>query len=307
MNPKQLKVIAIALVVVLVFWGVSEILGGRRNDTEIGFVLPALQANDVDSVIFATDSATTALTREVDNTWTVNGFEADAEAVNDLFEAVRDSVEAELVATSAVVHERMGVDSATGIRVSFIQGGEPVAAVIFGNSGRAYGSRYVRRAGSNFVFNYKGELASMVARPVDSWRNKRILDISPDSVAQVTVQRGPEEYLLMRVGSEWRFGTGSSADSAAVHRMLSRYQAMDATGFASDAQADSVDFEPPDRQVTLLNSLGDTLASVMFDSTNAGYWVQRRSGGYIYRVVTWRVDQMVPADSTLRPSDEQGN
>jgi hypothetical protein len=237
----------------------------------------------------------------------VNGFEADQDAVNELFEAVSDSVEGELVATSAVVHGRMGLDSASGIRVSFIRDDQPLAAVVFGNTGRGYPSRYVRRDGSNFVFNYEGELANLVARPADAWRNKRILDVSPDSVARVTVQRGAEGYSLMREGSEWRFGTGAPADSAAVQRMLLRYRTLDATGFASNAQADSIDFDPPDRRVTLFNLRGDTLASVMFDSTNAGYWVQQASGGHIYRIVAWRADQMMPADSTLRPSTGEGD
>ncbi|UCG86375.1 MAG: DUF4340 domain-containing protein [Gemmatimonadota bacterium] len=307
MNPKQLKRIAIALVVVLFFWGMSEILGGRHDDTEIGFVLPALQASEVDSVIFATGTAATVLARAVDNTWTVNGYEMNPDAVTELFQAVSDSVEVELVATSAVVHERMGLDSASGIRVDFIRDGQSVAAVIFGNTGRGYGSRYVRRATSDFVFLYKGALANLVARSVDTWRDKRILDISPDSIARVAVERGGEDYSLVREGGEWRFGTGAPADSGAVHRMLERYQALYATGFPSDAQLDSVDFNPPDRQVTLFSSLGDTLGSVMFDSTNAGYWVQRASGGYIYKIAKWSGDQMSPADSTLRPSAGDGD
>jgi hypothetical protein len=307
MTPKHLKRIAVALVVVVLFWGMSEILGGRRNDTEIGFVLPALQASDVDSVIFATGSTATVLARAGDNTWTVNGFETNPDAVNELFDAVRDTVEAELVATSAVVHERMGVDSATGVHVNFMRDGQPLAAVIFGKTGSGYGSRYVRRAGSSLVFEYKGRLANLVTRPVDTWRNKRIVDLSSDSIARVTVQRHADQYSLLRDGSEWRFESGATADSGAVSRMLSRYQPLDATGFASDAQIDSVDLDPPDRRVTLFDSLGDTLVSLVFDSTNAGYWLRRASGGYIYRIATWHADQLTPADSTLRASGQEGN
>jgi hypothetical protein len=304
MNPKQLKRIAIALVVLLFFWGMSEILGGKRDDTEVGVVLPALDASEFDGVTFATDSGTTVLTRTVDNSWMVNGFETDQGALDELFEAVGESVELELVATSALVHERMGVDSVSGIRVSFVRGNETVAAAIFGKSGSEYGSRYARSAAANFVYLYTGALANLVTRPVSGWRDKRIIDISADSVFRVTVERSGEQYSLVRTGAEWQFETGSPADSGAMHRMLGRFQTLDASSFPEEAQLDSIDFDPPDRQVTLFNSSGDTLISLMFDSTNAAYWVQQASGGYIYRILAWQADQMVPADSTVRAGAE---
>jgi hypothetical protein len=300
MNPKQLKRIAVALVIVLFFWGMSEILGGDVNDTETGVVLPVLDSSEINLVVFETDSTKVEITRSGDS-WTVNGFPLSQDELHALFAAVADSAIVELVATSAVVHQRMGVDSVSGIRVNFTGGGEPIATVFFGNSGRGPGSRYVRRDGSNFVYTYTGPLTRLVARPVDQWRDRQIVDISPDSVARVVVEMGGTRYSLFREGIQWRFGSGSPADSSAVNRLVQWYQALDATGFASEAQvADTVDFDPPDRRVTLLGARGDTLTSLVFDSTASGYFVQEASGGYVYRIVQWRADQMAPADSTLR-------
>jgi len=302
MNPKQLKRIAFALVIVLFLWGLSEILGGDPNDTETGVVLPALDSSEIDLVVFETDSTRVTIARS-GNAWTVNGFPLSRDALDELFAAVADSAAIELVATSAVVHDRMGVDSVSGIRVNFTGGGEPIATVLFGNAGREPGSRYVRRDGSNFVYAFTGPLTQLVARPVDQWRDRQIMDISPDSVARVVVERGGTRYSLFRDGSQWRFGSGSPADSSAVNRLVQWYQTLDATGFATEAQvADTVDFDPPDRRVTLLGARGDTLTSLVFDSTASAYFVQQVSGGYVYRIVQWRADQMAPADSTLRPA-----
>jgi hypothetical protein len=299
MNPKQLKRVAVVLVIVLFFWGLAEILGGRPNDTELEFVLPSLQETDVDMITFASDSDITVLSRDGD-TWTVNGFEASRDAMDELFTALGDSTESELIATSHLVHERMGVDSATGVHVTFANAGNSIASVIFGKSGRTYDSRYVRRDGGDFVFHYKSGLVSMVNRTPNDWRDRRILDVSPDSVQRVAARRGSDQYTLLREGSNWRFTSGEAVDSAAIHRMLVQYQTLDATNYPTAAQLDSVDLESPDREVTLLGAQGDTLASLVFDSTNVAYWVQRRSGGYVYRILSWRVDQMIPADSTLK-------
>jgi len=308
MNPKQLTRVVFALVIVLFLWGMAEILGGDRNDTETGVILPALDSNEIDLVVFETGSTKVEIARS-DSSWTVNGFPVSRDALDELFAAVADSAEIELAATSAVVHERMGVDSVSGIRVNFTGSGQPVATVIFGNSGREAGSRYVRRDGSNFVYVFTGPLTRLLTRPVDQWRDRLIMDISPDSVARVVVERGGVRYSLFRDGSQWRFGSGSPADTSAVNRLVQWYQTLDATGFATEAQvADSVDFDPPDRRVTLLGSRGDTLTSLLFDSTASAYFVQEASGGYVYRIVQWRADQMAPADSTLTPGTEgEGN
>ena len=302
MNPKQLKRIVFALAVVLFLWGMSEILGGDPNDTETAVVLPALDSSEIDLVVFETSTTRVEIARS-GNSWSVNGFPLSADALDELFAAVADSAAIELVATSAVVHERMGVDSVSGVRVSFVRSGELIANVLFGNPGRESGSRYVRRDGSNFVYAFAGPLSQLVTRPVDQWRDRQIMDISPDSVTRVVVERGSNRYSLFRDGSQWRFGSGSPADSGAVSTFIKWYQTLDATGFATEAQvADTVDFNPPDRRITLLGARGDTLTSLVFDSTASAYYVREASGGYVYRIVQWRADQMVPADSTLLPA-----
>lgn len=299
MNPKQLKRIAIALVVILVLWGLAEILGGRPDDTELSLVLPVLQETDLDSMVIEAEADTTVLSRDGD-TWIVNGFETSRDAMDELFAALGDSTESELAATSPLVHQRMGVDSAGGIRLTFFSEGSAVASVIFGKSGRTYDSRYVRRDDGAFVYLYEGDLVRMVDRKPNDWRDKRIVDVNPDSVHRVLARRASDQYTLRRQGDQWIFDTGETADSAAIHRMLQQYQTLDATGFPTGAQLDSVDLESPDREVTLFGSGGDTLAALLFDSTNVAYWVQKATGGYVYRILSWRADQMVPADSTLK-------
>lgn len=82
--------------------------------------------------------------------------------------------------------------------------------------------------------------------------------------------------------------------------MLGQYSPLDASGFATEQQVDSVDFEPPDRSVTMLGQSGDTLAAIVFDSTAAAFWARMSPEGTVYRLLQWKVNQMVPADSTLR-------
>jgi hypothetical protein len=72
------------------------------------------------------------------------------------------------------------------------------------------------------------------------------------------------------------------------------------SAFATPAEADSADFARPDARVTLFGAEGDTLAALVFDSTAAGYWVRHAQGGTVYRMYGWKVDEILPIDTTLR-------
>ncbi len=102
----------------------------------------------------------------------------------------------------------------------------------------------------------------------------------------------------------WAFDDGAAADSAAVREWLDELRDITAQGsaFATPAELDSLDFTRPERRLTLVQTGHDTLAVLLLDSIASGFWAQREAGGPVYRLYTWRVDELTPADSTLRPS-----
>jgi hypothetical protein len=146
-------------------------------------------------------------------------------------------------------------------------------------------------------------LAGAVDRSETDWRDKDILSIEPDSVGRVVARRSEGGYTLSRGEDGWLIGGGDATDSAAVHRMLSQYNSLQASGFATAEQVDSTDFTRPDRTVTLYGLDGENLAALAFDSTNAAYWLKVESDSVIYRILQWKANQMIPVDSTLRADE----
>ncbi len=307
MNAAQFKRIVVAFVVVLLLWGTLEIVGKARDEREMASLLPAIERNDLDLVRIERESDTVELRLSAD-TWTVNGYAASTDAVQQLFDAIREPVDGELIATGAGVHVRMGVDSVTGKRLEFRSGEQLVAAVIFGKRGRGFNTSYVRPVDELSVYQYQGRLTSLVDRRIEDWRDKVIVQVEADSVGRVAAWRGRgrgrESFSLERVDDGWRLNSTDEADSGAVARMLQRYGSVTASGFPTEAQADSVDFRRPDRAITLLGLTGDTLAALLLDSTQAGFWVRHASGGPVYKILQWMADQLVPADSTLRARED---
>ncbi|GBD31380.1 MAG: hypothetical protein KatS3mg081_1089 [Gemmatimonadales bacterium] len=302
MTARQLKRIAAALAVALVLWGLTEVLSGSGDELGGDFALPALNREDVDTVAIYRSSDTIVLAKQSATEWTVNGRPAAPDAVESLFKALSESSVAELAATNRASHSRMGIDSASGKRVRFVKGDRVLAELVVGNRGPGYQGAYVRNAGADEVYLLRGDLANVVERYVDEWRDKRIAEIEPDSVQEIRVERRGRRYTLRRSGEGWELQGGAAADTAEVRRMLDEYRNLRAGGFPTAAQEDSVDFDRPDRKVVLVGKSGPLL-ELLFDSLGYNWWAKKAGGDIVYRIDSWRMNQLAPADSVLRKKE----
>lgn len=299
MSPRQLKFAALALGAALLLWGLTEVFA--RSSDELGgdFTLPALTSQDVDTVAIYRSADSIVLARLSATEWTVNGRPAAPDAIQSLFDALAKSTVAELAATSRSSHSRMGIDSASGKKLRFIKGGKLLAELVVGQRGPGYQGAYVRKAGADEVYLVRGSLPDVVERYVDEWRDRRIAEVEPDSVQEVRVERGKVRYTLRRRDGRWEFAGGAEADTAEVRRMLDEYRNLRAGGFPTAAQEDSIDFARPERRVVLVGKSGPLL-ELLFDSLSYNWWAKRSDRDIIYRVDSWRMNQLTPTDSILR-------
>ena len=300
MTAAHLKVIALGVLVLALVWGGTALLPSGTDRRAADFRLPALVRDSVDAIVVAAPGETVTVARAAAGGWTVNGFAASGTAVEELFAAIRDTVQPELVARSATSFARLGVDSGAARRLTVTGGGRTVLDLLVSERGTDAGGAYVRERADSSVYAWPGNLASVVRRRVDDWRNRVIGAVTPDSIRRVEVERGARRYSLVRRDSVWAFSTGASADSAAVARLLDRFRTLSAGGFPNAAQLDSAFRGRRERRVALFGPADTALLTLDFDSTAGGFWVRRSGGGTVYRVGTWEADQLTPADSTLK-------
>jgi hypothetical protein len=300
MSLEQIKKIAVALGVLLVLWlGLRVVRGGAR-DRDTDFRHRSLDRAAVDTITITHGTDTIRLVK-AGARWRVNGFDASPSAVTELLAAVSDTAApSELIAESATSHERLGIDSAQAKRIDVKAGATTAVAYLVGKRGSNWESAYLRRPGDNAVYQVRGRLVELTERRVDDWRDKRIVEAEPDSITGLEIGRGKATYTLTRRDSAWALGDGAAADSTRVASLLSQFRNLDASGFASVAQADSADFTKPDRRVRILGARGVQVAVLVFDSTSGGFWVRRDSLRTIYKIDSWVADQLTPTDSSLR-------
>lgn len=299
MTPKQVLRIALALAALLVLWGLVQLFGHKTDTTSARFDLPKLNAADVDTIKILRATDTLVVVRGAGDAWEVNGFRASTQSVGDLFTALRDSSLAELVAQSPTSHAQLGVDSAKGKRLELIKGSQVLLSLVLGDHGPGFEGVYARWPSEATVYLIHAGLSNPVERQLDDWRDKGIVAVNPDSVHEIRVQRKRGGYSLRHGDGGWRLSPGARADSGAVRRLLEQYRNLQAGGFPTAAQTDSIDFARPTRRMTLMGTSAP-LADLLFDSTASWWWVRKAEGGTVYRMESWRMDQLFPADSTLR-------
>jgi hypothetical protein len=303
MTPKQLARLAMVLLALLLLWGGASLArrGSRGPSESDRFAIPALASDSADSVIITRPADTTRLVRHDSATWMVNGHRAAQSAIQELFNALADTARrTELVAGRSASHSSLGVDSAKGARVRIVRGDSTVADLVQGNRGPGIEGGYFRAAGDSAVYLVGGNLAQVLERSQDEWRDRRIAGVAADSVARIEVSRGRRSYSVRRDGGGWVLATNGPADSAAVAALLADYRQVEAAGFATKSQADSARFARPDRRAALLRADGTSLVNLAFDSTANGFWVRAGEDSTVYRVDNWFADRLTPGDSTLR-------
>jgi hypothetical protein len=300
MSLDRLKQVAIALVVLVFLWGAAEMLRGGLDEANGNFALATITLEGADSVWIGRTSDTVVIVKQTDTEWSVNGLQAAFSGVSDFFNVFGEVQRGEVVAQNPDSHERLQVaeDNARHLRV--FGDDEMLLDLLVGKRGRDFQAFYVRRPGEDEVYALRSRLISFVDRQLNDWRDRTITSVASDSVASVEITRGRSRFSVRKEEGEWRFADGQPTDSAAMSQLLDGYRALSAAGFPTPQQEDSVNFAPPDRRSILRDEAGNVLAEILFDSTSVGFWVRRAEGGPVYRLDRFRVDRIVPADSTLR-------
>jgi len=89
------------------------------------------------------------------------------------------------------------VDSIAGRRLRLAHAGKPLLETHH-RPRRRIPECLRARPGDAHVYLWRGRLVSVVDRPVDGWRDKRIAALEPDSIAALDVVRGKDRYSLKR-------------------------------------------------------------------------------------------------------------
>lgn len=185
-----------------------------------------------------------------------------------------------------------GVDS-TAAQVTVTWGGQEQTLVV-SQSGPDFQSVFLRLGDDPRVLVTRGRLT--VARDVDRWRDKAILNLPPASIASISVRRQDTQYALRRGAAGWEID-GVPADSASASTYLQRFRSVRADGFFDDLPAVILEDAPYEVAIETVAGTTEVLRALEHEDAVA---LTKAGGSVTFRVVRNRLDTLFPEAATLQ-------
>jgi hypothetical protein len=140
------------------------------------------------------------------------------------------------------------LDDAKGLKLKVVQSGGPTVELVLGKAARN-GGVYVREAGSNDVFAYRGWLDGTVRKEVKDWRKRQLVSLEVEDISQLVLRSKEGESLTLKAGAssgEWSLAEGTQTpagfrfSSQAAQQLAQQLAGLYAQDFLEgDAAADS--------------------------------------------------------------------
>ncbi len=309
MSDRFLKILVGVLAVLAVAWAAARFTSGRGGgaDTE-GFALALSDDAEIDSVVIVTPDETLRLV--AGGGWTVNGYEAIADAGESLKRALEEVQVGQLVSRNPENHGRLGVAEGEGRRLTVYAGGGAVLSIIIGDRARGYRESYARQPEADEVYTIQGGLISLAGRSVSDWREKAILSFTRGDITGLEYAYGDTLLSLARdsVGS-WHVGSeGPVIEESTIGGMLSQLAGLRAIGFAEQAVADTLNWEATSR-VRVIGPGGAVLGDLTFlgRAEEVGYYVRRGDSPVVYTLSKYTGDQILKREADLVPEPEEAD
>ncbi|MGD8868732.1 MAG: DUF4340 domain-containing protein [Gemmatimonadales bacterium] len=308
MSDRFLKILIGVLIVLAVAWAAARFTSGRGGGAETGgFDLALSDEAEVDSVVIATPEDTVRLVADGGD-WTVNGYEAMADAGESLERALEEAQIGQLVSRNPENHGRLGVAEDEGRRLTVYADGQAKLSIILGDRARGYREAYIRRPDDDEVYTISGGLISLAGRSVTDWRKKEILSFTRGDIAGIEYTYGDTTFSLTRDSAGvWHIGMdGPVIDEADLSGALSQLAGLRAIGFAADSVADTLTWQPAAR-VRVVGPGGAVLGDLTFleRAEEVGYYVRRGNSPVVYTVSKYTGDQILKRESDLLPQPEE--
>lgn len=293
MLQKQILLLGAILVVLL---GIAWLSGTfDRNPSSIRVPeinIPADEVTDI-SVLFP-DSSELQLERQSMH-WFVRepvDMLADSATVTRVLNDLGDLSLSNRITSNVEKFSMYGIDStATTVTLTWPGGSE---RLVISRQGRDYSSSNIRIGESEDIYSTRARVS--IPQDPERWRERKVLDIAPETVTSVRVFRQDASYTVSLNDSIWTVD-GQSGDSLQIQNWLRRFAPLNADGFFDNLPVQALTDAP--YRVEFSTSMNTTL---QIQAMPAESDVALIPGGaqYTYRVFESRLEQLFPEPGSLQ-------
>jgi hypothetical protein len=327
-SRNALLLLGVAIVLVVAFLVIEKPLSEKPSSLPSGEAeitrVPIFQNVSADACtridISQFDGRTTATLLKADDTWFVDRErkrEADTRTLTQLFQAISNIKEGEVVSHNPANHPRFQVDPLTGTRATFRDTHDNVLAdVVIGKMASDFGSTYVRKANSDDVLKVSGMLTHLVSRRgPDAWRDHMICDFSPETITAFVLKGANETIRLKKFADgTWQIVSPvvQTADAAAAGRFVGSFARLRAASFEDNEEEKPLKqfgLDPP--QFSVQASLQDYSSTPTLlignekEKPKGQFYAKREAKNQIYLIPSFQLDMLRKSVADFLPKKEE--
>jgi hypothetical protein len=316
------------------------LLDQRDQPTEGDGGLPILKMPETSITelqVTRPDEETTVI-RKVDGQWNITApieTKADNTAVSTAVRQLSETGVKTVVATKPEHYTRLEVDPSQAVHVAVTHGSGEVTKLSIGKYANGY--TMARVNDSESVYGLDGEFLPSLDRPLDDWRDTKIIDTTPNSATQILYDTDRGRWRFVRDlevtdDIRWKQAEGEEPienfDARRVSGFVSTVANLRAIGFAEKGvDATEAGLDPPLGLITLTATPGSGSLVIRPDAEPAKaegpeepqtfvleiggpakeeqrFYVRRRGDDTIYIISGHTHGRLRPAKSAFQVKDE---
>ncbi len=222
--------------------------------------------------------------------WTLTSplrFPADITPINQLLSALARFSVGSLISTNPEKQSLFQVDS-SGTLLTVTGRSGASTALIIGKMGPSFSEVYFRLPSSKEVYLAEGFDGWLVSKEVKEWRDKTILGVSSEGVANLTYQVGGKRYEYLKDSSGWKLDA-KQFDKSYMNATLSSLAHFKADDFADSGVT------PTSKPITLEIHGAQNLALQFYPvlPDTSKYYVQLQGNPTTYVLQKWTAQQVL--------------
>lgn len=224
-----------------------------------------------------------------ENIWWVTepeNYKADRPSINKFLESAQELKVENLISTNRKKQILFQVDTLTGTRLNFYQGGKLKASVVIGKISLDFTHTYVRKTESDEVYLANTYLTYMLNRTPKGWRDREIFRLDPEEVSTIELSKGKEKFKLIqpvRSGKDtlWMVSPYPYKDffetkKEKIDQFLKALCYLKTDDFATKKDTEKLDFKNPAHQykLTLKDGTEKTLSVFKIKKQEGRYFLK---------------------------------
>lgn len=221
--------------------------------------------------------------------WKIASNSASEEIVKNFFSALQQTDSGNIVSKSTVHDGEYLLASDSGIFLT-LENPSKKETFVIGKEGPENGSFYIKKLTSNNVYLAQGPLKDAIKITPDDWRNKTIVNLTPETIYSIDVS-GAKGFTLKKQESKWvliKNNASEQVEESKISSILSKFAPLEGRGFLTEEEQHKFN-NGKKESITLKDKDQKILVQLEFMDEEGDQWMKKKDSNDILKVSGYKL------------------